>query len=139
MNVRLKYVFFVDRDLGNSFCRKLNENGIEAKKHSDFFRDDTADKVWLREVGKKGWFVLTRDKKIRSRQDERAAVEKNNVGLFAIVGKSTFDELAENFIATIQKVKKFIDKNPRPFIAKVYRPQSPKSKKIGEVKMWVDL
>jgi hypothetical protein len=54
-----------------------------------------------------------------------------------IVGKAPFAELAQNFVVTLPKVTKFIDKNSRPFIAKIYRPAKEKTRRAGSVEMWL--
>jgi hypothetical protein len=50
-------------------------------------------------------------------------------------------ELAQNFVFTFDQINRFIEENPRPFIAKVYRPDQKKrdaqSQPAGYVKLWV--
>lgn len=41
--------------------------------HDDMFSQDVDDEVWLREAGRRGWVVLTRDDKIRYRPGEQQA------------------------------------------------------------------
>ena len=68
-----------------------------------------------------------------------------NVGLFLLLGKNaTYRELAENFVNTSNRIFQFVSKNPRPFIAKIYRPSPSKKtpnplskKKAGDVKLWL--
>lgn len=64
-----------------------------------------------------------------------------SVGLFIIVGKVPFSGLAQNFVLTHSQIRRFIDKNTRPFIAKIFRPdktrRKAKSEPSGHVKMWV--
>lgn len=133
-------IFFTDRDLGKLFPKLLSENGIEVVKHSDYFADNTSDQEWISAAGRKGWYCLSHDKKIRYRKKEKEAVMRANIGLFLLVGHASNRELAENFIITIHKVRNFIKKHNRPFIAKIYRPSKIriKSKKQpGDVKFWV--
>lgn len=141
MNVPHKYVFFTDRDLGKQFPQILKNAGIIVEKHGDHFVDDAKDEEWLAKIGEMGWFVLTHDQRIRYKPNKIAAVKKFGVGLFVLVGKAPFIELAYNFINTLPKIERFIDKNSRPFIAKIYRPvqksQEQKRKKFGSIQMWV--
>lgn len=141
MNVPLKYTYFTDRNLGKQFPQILRDAGIPVEKHGDHFADDAKDEEWLTEIGESGWFALTHDKRIRYKPNEIAAVKKSGVGLFVLIGKAPFSELAYNFINTLPKVEKFITKNSRPFIAKIYRPDQKsmelKRKKSGAVQMWV--
>lgn len=134
-------VFFTDRDLGKLFPELLRNAGICTEGHSDHFPDYVKDEFWLTEVGRKGWFCLTHDKRIRYRPHEKAAIMMSGLGLFVLVGDAKHQELAENFINTLNKVKKFIKKYPRPFIAKIYRPTKkpslPSRARPGNVKLWV--
>lgn len=118
----MKPVFFTDRDLGKLFPSILKQAQISVEIHTDHFSDNAKDEEWLTAVGNKGWFVLTRDKMIRYREIEKAAVINSGIGLFVLVGKATHVELARNFIATEKKVYQFIKDTPRPFIAKIFRP-----------------
>ena len=57
--------FFTDRDLGHQFPELLSRAGIVVERHDDHFGPNTPDVTWLREVGQRGWFVLTHDQRIR--------------------------------------------------------------------------
>lgn len=138
----MTHTFFTDRDLGITFPRLLKKNGINVERHCDHFEDNTEDPVWLNEAGKNGWYCLSRDRKIRYNPREKEAVLRSGVGLFILVGKATHQELADNFINTVHKVERFIERNKRPFIAKIYRgsprPHSPSIRKPGQVKLWAE-
>ena len=141
MNAPPEYVFFTDRDLGKQFPEALRQAAIRVERHGDHFADDAKDEDWLREVGQRNWYVLTHDKRMRYRPNEIAAIERFKVGVFLIVGKAPFLELAQNFVLTFPHVVKFIEENPRPFIAKIFRPDESKKKMkahpAGTVKAWV--
>lgn len=76
---------FIDRD---AWSRKLDEAlraaGIPFVAHRDVFADATPDAVWLAEVGRRGWIVMTRDQNIRRRPNELAAVREARIHLFAL-------------------------------------------------------
>ena len=127
--------FFTDRDLGNSFPERLRDAGIRVEKHADHFRHDADDADWLPQVGSNGWFVLTHDQRMRYRPAERDAIMMANVGLLVLIGKATHAELAENFVRTLDVVTRFIDRTPRPFIAKIYRPSPVGSQQPGRVEL----
>lgn len=128
-------IFFADRNLGKRFPRILMEAGIRVERHDDHFAQDTPDTEWLAEIGRRGWFVLTYDRRIRYKPNEREAVFRANVGLFLLVGKAPFNKLAENVVTTRQKILDFIASQPRPFIAKIHRPSPSESK--GHVELWL--
>ncbi|MEZ5583574.1 MAG: hypothetical protein R3F37_13265 [Candidatus Competibacteraceae bacterium] len=50
------------------------EAGIRIERHDDHFAQDTPDTEWLAEIGKRGWFVLTHDGRIRYKPNEQEAV-----------------------------------------------------------------
>jgi hypothetical protein len=138
----LKIVFFADRDLGNYLPTVIKNAGIPIEKHADHFDQSAKDEDWLPKVGESGWFVLTRDKRIRYRQIEQEAVMRAGVGLFVLIGQTTHRELAENFVNSIDKVRSFIEANKRPFIAKIYRPSPSEMQKKnkscpGKVELWL--
>ena len=112
------------------------------ERHCDYFPDDAKDEDWLTEVGKKGWFCLTHNKRIRYSPNEIDAVMRAGVGLFVLMGaRAAHRELAENFVNTSNKVHKFIKTHPRPFIAKIYRPTKKlrlsSASRPGDVKLWL--
>ena len=134
-------IFFTDRDLGSLFPQILSNAGLHVERHDAHFPDDTPDDVWLPEVGANGWFVVSRDKRIRYRQNELNAVMRAGVGLFLVVGRGNHKTLAENFISCIPKIVRFLNRNSPPFVAKVYRPSSAQvrrgSRKTGRVELWL--
>lgn len=141
MSVPPEYVFFTDRDLGKQFPAILKNVGIHVERHGDHFADDTKDEDWLKEISERGWYVLTHDRRMRYRSNEVDAIARFKIGMFVIIGKAPLAELAQNFVYTVHQIIKFIDKNPRPFIAEIYRPDIKKIKgklrNSGYVKMWI--
>ncbi|CDH44251.1 MAG: hypothetical protein IPL59_01495 [Candidatus Competibacteraceae bacterium] len=137
----MSIVFFTDRDLGKQFPELLFQAGLTVEKHADHFADITKDEEWLTEVGRRGWYVITHDQRIRYKPNEKAAVLQAEVGLFVLIGTAPFPELAKNFIVTFPKIEQFIKKHSRPFIAKIYRPSEKvkmtKSDHPGRVEMWL--
>jgi len=63
--------FFVDRSLGKSIVEGLRATGLTVRSMADVYGDARAqrlrDEVWLRDAGKNGWIVLTKDDAIRRR------------------------------------------------------------------------
>jgi hypothetical protein len=134
-------IFFTDRDLGKIFPRVLQDAGLTVERHDDHFDQNTSDAVWLREVGRRGWIAISRNFRIRYQPNEQDAVMRAGTGLFIVVGKVPHHELAENFVATISKIERFLKTNQPPFIARVYRPSAEQirrgSRKAGRVELWL--
>ena len=65
---------------------------------------------------------------------------RHGVGLLVVIGDAAFPVLATNFVATRAKIESFVGSQPRPFIAKVYRPspavRAPKPSTAGRVELW---
>lgn len=133
-------VFFTDRDLGKLLPQILRDAGLTVERHADHFRHDTPDAEWLQEVGRRGWYVLTHNRRIRYTPNELEAVMTHGVGMFVLVGQATHAELAANVVRTANKVDRFIRRHDRPFIAKIYRPSAPlpgREPKPGRVELWL--
>ncbi|MDP9457775.1 MAG: hypothetical protein M3Q60_18855 [Actinomycetota bacterium] len=84
------------------------------------------DRNWIPVVGAKEWLAISKDKKIRTRPEEKRAVKENNVGIFILNYKqplnrweihkliaSTLDEMIEKFATTPRPFMYLIDKNGR--------------------------
>lgn len=133
-------VYFTDRDLGKLVPQILRSSGLAVERHADHFEHDTPDAEWLQEVGRRGWYVLTHNKRIRYTPNELEAVMRYGVGMFVLVGDATHRELAENLVRTANSMERFINRHRRPFIAKVYRPSARGKKRqlrAGRVELWL--
>ena len=87
------------------------------------------DEVWLKEVGRRGWIVLTKDDRIRYRFLERRAIAEARVRSFFLVPrKLTGVQNGEIFAKALDRMLRFCVGNRPPFIAKVFRD--------GRVKLW---
>ena len=74
---------FLDRSLGKKIVAEALRNaGATVHIHDDHFAPDEQDAVWISDVGKRGWVVLTKDSRIRYRETERVAVAQAGVPLF---------------------------------------------------------
>jgi hypothetical protein len=125
-------VFFLDRNFGRkTVAAALREAGFRIEVQDDHFTQDTRDEVWLSDVGKRGWFVLTRDERIRYRRLEQEAVHRFRVGMFLLVHwkGSTGPTMAAALIKAKAAIMRFASKQRRPFIAKVYSD--------GRVSVWL--
>lgn len=120
----------------------LEEAGIHVEAHHEHFAPDSSDEAWIPEVARRGWVALSHDKRIRYKPNEQAAVLRSNARLLILVGQTTTASLATNFINTIGRVERFLERHRAPFIAKVYRatesdrerdPAAP-----GFVEVWLD-
>ena len=134
-------VYFTDRDLGKQFPNILRSAGMAVEAHSDHFPANASDEEWLRAVSARRWVVLTHDRRIRYKANERDAVMQNGIAMLVIVGAAPLPELAQSFVAMTRRVESFLDRNDPPFIARVYRPSPSELARdpaaLGRVELWV--
>jgi predicted nuclease of predicted toxin-antitoxin system len=116
-------VFFIDRSLGKRIVPEaLRLAGETVEIHDDHFVPDAKDADWLSEVGRRGWIVLTKDARIRYRMIEQQAMTRSSVAAFILTaGDVTGAEMANIFIKALPKMRRFVTKYERPFIASVTR------------------
>lgn len=119
--------------------RILRQAGLRVERHDDHFPPTATDEEWLTEVGRRGWVALSHNKRIRYVSRETEALMNAGVRAFMLIGKAPHRELAENFVASIQRVEAFLAEHPGPFIAKVYRPSGERAgpDAAGRVSMWL--
>lgn len=74
-------------------------------------------------VAARGWVGLTRDKIIRYRAAEKAAVAKAGIALFVLTSRSNLarQDIIENIVAAAPAIARFFRRNTPPFIAGVAR------------------
>ena len=90
--------------------------------HDDHFPQNADDELWLTEVGKRGWIVLTKDKWIRRRALERDALLAAKLKAFCFMsGNVSFDDMAKIIVDALPAIRKVVETNNRPFIAGIYR------------------
>ena len=90
--------FFFDNTFPPQLAKILMILGVDARHLQDYFPPDTLDVDWIPEVGKKGWVVVTGDRRISKKPPERKALQEANViAVFMAKGftsKKIFDLVA---------------------------------------------
>jgi predicted nuclease of predicted toxin-antitoxin system len=90
--------------------------------HDDHFSRDEEDHVWLDEVGKRNWVVLTKDQRLRYRPLELAALRASRARVFVLVaGNLTGEDVAEAFVAVLPRMARILRERSGPFIARINR------------------
>ncbi|MEZ4379045.1 MAG: hypothetical protein R3B35_12255 [Gemmatimonadales bacterium] len=118
----MTFAYFTDRDLGRRFPQSLRDAGLVVHAHDEHFGPATPDAEWIRAVSHEGWVVLTHDRRIQYKPNERRAVALARISLLVLVGKATPVELARNFVHTLPRIEAFLEAHRPPLIAGVYRP-----------------
>lgn len=115
-----RLIFFIDRSLGRKVIpAALRDAGEEVRIHDELFPQNAKDELWLAEVGKRRWVVLTKDKHIRYRPSEIQALRAANVRAFVLTcrGDLTGEEVSLIFIKALPSIKKLCENTTPPFIA----------------------
>lgn len=114
-------VFFVDRSLGrHTVSQALKAAGVQVEIHDDHFPQGTPDAEWLAEVGKRGWAVLTGDKRIRYNTIAQEAIRRHPIRLFVLVsGNLSGPEMAEAFRKALRHMIDICHNREPPFIARI--------------------
>lgn len=80
--------------------------GANVLCHQDQFAPNAPDDEWLKEAGRKGWVVITKDKRIRTRESEKAAITQAKVLAFMIISANVGGkELAEILLKALPAIR----------------------------------
>lgn len=103
--------FFLDRSLGKATAEKLREHGLVVHRIAEHYPQDASevlDEAWIAEGCSRGWALLTKDKRIRYRSAELAALDGL---LFCLVGgNATVDEMAVRLITAMPAINRAIER-----------------------------
>lgn len=115
-------VYFIDRNLGKTAGKMLQDAGALVELHDNHFAQDTKDAELLAKIGERGWLFITKDKRIRYRSLERDAALNANLRVFVLAAtkNSTGKQLGELLVRHRAKIERTARKQPPPFIAGVY-------------------
>lgn len=94
---------------------------MNVEVHSDHFKDDELDEVWLAEVGRRGWIVLTKDGKILKRELERRALLAAGVHAFFLASKNLkAADMSLIFVKAAPAIITAVAVAATPLLAKIY-------------------
>lgn len=118
-----EFTLFIDRDSwSGKLGVALKQAQIPFEAHHEHFAHDTPDPIWLREIGKKGWLVITRDQNIRRKPNELAALREAGVILFAFTsGNLSAQETADIAIKAWPKIQRIASETTPPAIFSITR------------------
>ena len=103
-------------------AQALRAAGAHVEVHDDHFPSDALDETWLGVVGERGWVVLTKDRRIRYRTTALSVMRAAGVRVFVLTaGDLQGWEMANVFVRALARMRRFVARNPAPFVAKVTR------------------
>ncbi len=116
------FVLYLDENLHN--CRPILDalvhHGVKHKRHGSHFPPGTEDTVWLPFVGRSGWLLVTKDKRMRFNELEKAAILRYRVREFYFTsGNYSGAGMALMLITALLDMAKLCRKHGAPFIASI--------------------
>lgn len=114
------FVLFLDETSHN--CAPIHEAlgsmSIAFERHGAHFTSGVNDETWLPEIGKRGWAVLTCDKRIRYNELERLQIVRHRIRQFVFTsGNMSGVMMGEALRVAIPKMLRLFSSHPAPFIA----------------------
>ena len=115
--------YFLDRSLGKHVVADaLRGAGESVELHDDHFDQAAPDESWLKAVGVRGWVVLTKDSRIRSRHNELEAIRLAGARVFVLTSANlTAKEMSEAFLRALPGIRRLNQKLDSPFIGLIDR------------------
>ena len=116
-------VFYLDRN----FCRHriadvLREAGHAVEIHDDHLPIDAPDEDWIALVARQRWIALTKDKNIRYRSAELAAVREHGARVVVLRAKNaTSDQMATMFVRHAARLVRYATSHSPPFVVSMDR------------------
>jgi len=116
-------MIFIDRSIPKSIGDALKCVRSDVRWLEDEFDHNTPDPTWLREVGRRRWLVVRRDRRIRYRPAEKQAIIDSGVGYFCLSQNSnpTRWEYRKLIVATLDEMEEVFAATERPFIYAIYK------------------
>jgi hypothetical protein len=109
--------FFFDRSLGKISARRLRDAGHLVRLIADYYPDDAqsvADEDWIATGCERGWVLLTKDRRIRYRAQELAALRQGL--LFCLAdGNAGLDDIAETWIRAMPAIHRTVKRGDTGF------------------------
>ena len=98
----------------------LRAAGALVEIHDDHFPTTAPDEDWLREIGPRGWVVLTKDRGIRYRAPALAAIRMSSVRMFVLTaGDLQGSEMGAIFARALPRIAAVARRELGPFIPKI--------------------
>lgn len=112
-------MIFFDRSVPKGVAEAVKQVRDDACWLEDVFEEHwIKDREWIPVVGARGWLVASKDKKIRTRPEERRAVKESNVGCFILNYKQPLNrwEILKLITLTLDEMQEKFANTPRPFM-----------------------
>ena len=104
--------FIVDNNLGLKLVTGLRDLGYTNIEHlQETFAQGTIDEEWLEHIGKYGYILITKDKRIRKNPKEKQALLRYNIVAFYLGGSEVgIKEISKQIINAWNKMESYAKK-----------------------------
>lgn len=112
-------MIFFDRSIPRGVADAVKQVRDDACWLEDVFEEGwIKDREWIPDIGARGWLVVSKDKQIRRRPEERRAIRENNVGCFIFTYRDGLNrwEILKLVAATLDEMEEKFANTPRPFM-----------------------
>ena len=119
--VERELVFLFDENFPHRVVRAMREEWDESVVHVyDFWGRKTPDPVVLRFAGERGWIVVSSDRRILKKPQERAVLKELGMGAFFLSdGVAGFCTIVRAVVRNWPEMKRIARTSRRPFLCLV--------------------
>ena len=123
--------FFIDNNLSPNLAAGMKAFQEPVIHLRDIFQPDAPDVDWLKYIGTRGWFLITRDLQTRKKPAELQSIRDNAVGAFYLGGKNlNHCQLIRQLVRNWPRIKELAKKTAPPFAFRV-PPRGTKFERYG--------
>ena len=110
--------FPIDENLSYKVANALKALDRDVHHVTEVLGKGVSDEKILRELNRRGWFLITQDKRIRRRKHEVQAMLQEKVGAFIFMGQAdkSLETMAMMILKHIGDMEKLARKTNRPFV-----------------------
>lgn len=110
--------FFFDNDLSYRLAQGLHAFGEDVRHLREEFPPSTPDEVWIPQIGQRGWFLVSRDKRIARDPAKRQALTQAGVGAFFFTQKKELPlwGWVETVVRRWAEIKRWAESHQKPFV-----------------------
>lgn len=114
---------YLDRNLGKHvIADALREAGATVEIHDDHLPLNAPDEDWIALVARNRWIAITKDKNIRYRAAEIAAIKEHGAMVIVVRAKNaTGAELGKILSSSLARIQRFAEIHQSPFVAGIDR------------------
>ena len=114
--------FLIDENLSAKMARSLRSIDQDVDHVTEVLPQGSPDTEVLEFAGANGYFLITKDNRIRYKPNEKAALKKHKVGVFLLGGKNVgFFETYQQLIRNWGKILECAAETRRPFVRRIRR------------------